>query len=181
MIPLIYFLQLRLLDLPSQLGLLITIIIILLNFLLQHILSSYNGSTGQCDTRHLPPSPNPSKIACSLCYNKHVNPWHVTADCPYKHPSFILDKETCEWFIQHNAIFGSGKKSFHKNQDIPHKGIQPPSSSCYQSWCWWYNTFFYWSTCSTFFLSFSSCPQWCSRLFRSQYNTKPFDTIIVGV
>ncbi len=29
---------------------------------------------------------------CLLCANKHVNPWHPTKNCPYKHPTQILPK-----------------------------------------------------------------------------------------
>jgi hypothetical protein len=72
------------------------------------------------------PVPGSSRIACTLCYNKHVNPWHKTEDCPYKHPTHIIDKETRERVLQHNAIFGTEKKHFTKTQDLPHNGTQPP-------------------------------------------------------
>jgi hypothetical protein len=72
-------------------------------------------------TSNTTPSPmSSSKISCTLCYNKHVNPWHQTENCPFKHPTHILDKDTHERVLQHNAVFGSEKQNFSKTQDLPH-------------------------------------------------------------
>jgi hypothetical protein len=75
------------------------------------------------------PTIGSSHIACALCFNKHVNPWHQTENCPYKHPTHIIDKETHERIMQHNAIYGTEKKDFTKNQDLPHSGPHPPRTA----------------------------------------------------
>jgi hypothetical protein len=47
---------------------------------------------------------------CQLCFNKHVNPWHPTENCPYKHPTQILPRDVREHVMQHNALHGAEKK-----------------------------------------------------------------------
>jgi hypothetical protein len=72
---------------------------------------------------------NQSRIACTLCYNKHVNPWHPTENCPYKHPTHIIDKEIRERVMQHNAIYGTEKKNFNKTTDITRPGPHQPKTA----------------------------------------------------
>jgi hypothetical protein len=54
---------------------------------------------------------------CNLCYNTHVNPWHSTEHCPYKHPTHILSKDIHECIMQYNAVHGAEKQGFTKTQD----------------------------------------------------------------
>jgi hypothetical protein len=72
------------------------------------------------------PSSQSSRIACDLCFNKHVNPWHSTDDCPLQHPTFILDKDIRERVMQYTALHGIEKKGFTKDQDIPRSTQGPP-------------------------------------------------------
>jgi len=65
--------------------------------------------------RQSPHQPPP----CTLCLNKHVNPWHGSDSCPYKHPTHILPKDVRERVMQHNALHGAEKRDFSKDQDTP--------------------------------------------------------------
>jgi hypothetical protein len=62
---------------------------------------------------------------CQLCSNMHANPWHATEDCPYKHPTHILSKDTRERVMQHNALHGAENKNYNKNQDLPNSTSTP--------------------------------------------------------
>jgi hypothetical protein len=64
-----------------------------------------------------PQKHHPIKPLCDLCFNKHVNPWHSTADCPLRHPTHIINKDIRERVMQYNALNGSMKKDFTKTQD----------------------------------------------------------------
>jgi hypothetical protein len=66
---------------------------------------------------------------CLLCYNKHVNPWHPTEHCPYKHPTHILPKDVRERVMQHNALHGSEKQDYNKEQDLPQTKSTPPQAA----------------------------------------------------
>jgi hypothetical protein len=66
-----------------------------------------------------------SRPSCSLCHNKHANPWHDTSTCPLKHPTHIIDKTIRERVMQHNALHGSENKHFSKDLDHPHQPLQP--------------------------------------------------------
>jgi hypothetical protein len=66
---------------------------------------------------------------CQLCYNKHVNPWHSTNQCPYKHPTYIIAKDVRERIMQHNALHGSENPNYTKTQDTPDAMKQPPQAT----------------------------------------------------
>jgi hypothetical protein len=66
---------------------------------------------------------------CSLCNNKHVNPWHDTDNCPLKHPMYILPKDTRERVMQHNALHGAEKTNYTKDQDLPTQTSMPPQAA----------------------------------------------------
>ncbi len=84
------------------------------------------------DGRQYLSSPNSSSIisqrpsSCKLCLNKPVNPWHATENCPYKHPTHIIAKDTRERVMQHNALHGAEKPGFSKSQDLPNATSTPP-------------------------------------------------------
>jgi hypothetical protein len=44
---------------------------------------------------------------CTLCHNKHPNPWHDTSNCPLKHPTHIIDTTIHEHVMQYNALHPS--------------------------------------------------------------------------
>jgi hypothetical protein len=71
----------------------------------------------------------PSRPACVICYNRPVNPWHSTNNCPYKHPTHIIDKDIRERVLQHNAIHGTEKRNFNKTTDIHRSGPPPPQTA----------------------------------------------------
>ncbi len=75
--------------------------------------------------RQSPHQPPP----CTLCLNKHVNPWHGSDSCPYKHPTHILPKDVRERVMQHNALHGAEKRDFSKDQDTPDQHKQPPQDT----------------------------------------------------
>jgi len=66
---------------------------------------------------------------CQLCFNKHVNPWHPTENCPYKHPTQILPRDVRERVMQHNALHGAEKKDYNKTQDVPNALSSPPQAT----------------------------------------------------
>jgi hypothetical protein len=70
-----------------------------------------------------------SKVACNLCFNKHPNPWHTADNCPFKHPTHIIEKTVRERVMQHNALHGAENKAYTKNQDSPSKPHAPPTSA----------------------------------------------------
>jgi len=72
---------------------------------------------------------HPKKPLCQLCFNKHVNPWHPTENCPYKHPTQIIPRDVRERVMQHNAIHGAEKKDYTKTQDTPHAATSPPQAT----------------------------------------------------
>jgi hypothetical protein len=74
-------------------------------------------------------SDNSSKIACNLCFNKHPNPWHTANNCPFKHPTHIIEKAVRERVMQHNALHGAENQDYSKNQDSPSKPHAPPTSA----------------------------------------------------
>jgi hypothetical protein len=69
------------------------------------------------------------KPSCLLCSNKHVNPWHATEDCPYKHPTQILPKDVRKHVMQHNALHGAEKKNYTKDQDLHNAKASPPQAA----------------------------------------------------
>jgi len=82
-------------------------------------------SRGNNHDRTSPNQPPP----CTLCLNKHVNPWHSSDSCPYKHPTHILPKDVRERVMQHNALHGAEKRDFSKDQDTPDQHKQPPQAT----------------------------------------------------
>jgi hypothetical protein len=75
---------------------------------------------------NITPARRPS---CLLCNNKHTNPWHDTSNCPLKHPTHILPKDVRERVLQHNALHGTEKRGYTKDQDIQTKASTPPQAS----------------------------------------------------
>jgi hypothetical protein len=71
----------------------------------------------------------PKAPLCQLCFNKHVNPWHPTENCPYKHPTQILPRDVRERVMQHNALHGAEKKDFIKTQDVQNAKHTPPQAT----------------------------------------------------
>jgi len=71
----------------------------------------------------------PKAPLCQLCFNKHVNPWHPTENCPYKHPTQILPRDVRERVMQHNALHGAEKKDFTKTQDVQNAKHTPPQAT----------------------------------------------------
>jgi len=69
------------------------------------------------------------RLTCFLCTNKHVNPWHPTENCPYKHPTQILPKDVHERIMQHNALLGAEKQDYTKDQDLPTTRSTPPQAA----------------------------------------------------
>jgi hypothetical protein len=63
---------------------------------------------------------------CTLCFNKHPNPWHDTDHCPFKHPTQIIDKDIRERVMQHNALHGAENRHFTRSQDSSNTGARPP-------------------------------------------------------
>ena len=70
-----------------------------------------------------------SKVACNLCFNKHPKPWHTADNCPFKHPTHIIEKAVRERVMQHNALHGAENKAYTKDQDSPMKPHAPPTSA----------------------------------------------------
>jgi len=70
----------------------------------------------------------PSNTSTSS-HNKHVNPWHETNNCPFKHPTHILPKDVRERILQHNALHGAEKSDYTKDQDIQNKAPTPPQAA----------------------------------------------------
>lgn len=63
---------------------------------------------------------------CALCHNKHDNAYHNTSNRPFKHPIHIIDKNTYECVMQHNALHGS-ENIFSKQQDHPQNVPKHPA------------------------------------------------------
>ncbi len=72
---------------------------------------------------------SPKAPLCQLCFNKLVNPWHPTDNCPYKHPTQIIPKDVRERIVQHNALHGAEKKDYNKNQDVKSSPFSPPPAA----------------------------------------------------
>lgn len=78
--------------------------------------------------RFISESPNSTRAQCSLCFNKHPNPWHDTMHCPFKHTTHIIDKAIRKRVMQHNALHGAENRHFTKDLDSPSTGNKPISS-----------------------------------------------------
>jgi hypothetical protein len=79
------------------------------------------------DGRHFISKPTTyTRPLCTLCFNKHPNPWHDTDHCPFKHPTQIIDEDIRESVMQHNALHGAETRNFTRNQDSPNIGACPP-------------------------------------------------------
>ncbi len=76
--------------------------------------------------RFISESPTSTHALCSLCFNKHPNPWHDTAHCPFKHTTHIIDKAIRERIMQHNALYGAENRHFTKSLDSPSAGTKSP-------------------------------------------------------
>jgi len=70
-----------------------------------------------------------SKVACNFCFNIHPNPWHTADNCPFKHPTHIIEKAVRERVMQHNALHGAENATYTKDQDSPMKPHAPPTSA----------------------------------------------------
>jgi hypothetical protein len=66
---------------------------------------------------------------CLLCNNKHANPWHLTENFPYKHPTQSLPIDVRERVMQHNALHRAEKKDYTKDQDLPNSKPSPPQAA----------------------------------------------------
>jgi hypothetical protein len=76
--------------------------------------------------RFISEPPTSIRALCSLCFNKHPNPWHDTAHCPFKHTTHIIDKAIRERVMQHNALYGAENRHFTKSLDSPSTGTKSP-------------------------------------------------------
>jgi hypothetical protein len=96
-----------------------------------------NKSTHHSSPKRVPSSPPPNhtrpshqqikekRLLCKLCNNLHSSPWHTTAMCPLKDPTFIVSKTICENVMQHNNLFGKTNKNYNKNIDLPTAHSKP--------------------------------------------------------
>jgi hypothetical protein len=75
----------------------------------RHRISIHHTRDGR---RFLSESNTSNRANCSLCFNKHPNPWHDTDHCPFKHTTHIIDKDVRERVMQHNALYGAENRQF---------------------------------------------------------------------
>ncbi len=55
-------------------------------------------------------------LLCRLCNNNNPNPWHTTATCPLKDPTFIQQEGIHENVLQHNSLYGKLNKNYIKKR-----------------------------------------------------------------
>jgi hypothetical protein len=69
------------------------------------------------------------QLLCKLCFRSHPSPWYTTKNCPFKDPTYILDKSTQERIMQHNSLYGKANKNYNKDMDLPKTSTTPPQAT----------------------------------------------------